>query len=206
MSEDSSALDLWLIAGLGNPGAKYEDTRHNFGFLVLDELFSRSNSVTGTSSFGAWKEQKGAQVCKVQLCGKSLILVKPYTFMNLSGEPLRAIMDFYKVSKERLLIVHDEVDLPFEVVRLKSGGGDGGHNGLKSVFNQCGGRDFLRLRMGVGRPENPNFDTSDWVLSSFSQEEKSLLPEIIGFSVDAIEQLLEEGLTATQKRVNTNRS
>ena len=190
----------WLIAGLGNPGSEYEDTRHNFGFLVLEELLSKLDS-----PMSSWKEQKGAQLCKGQLSGDSVILVKPFTYMNLSGEPLRGVMDFFKVDKKKLVVIHDEVDLPFGSVKLKSGGGDGGHNGIKSVISHCGGRDFLRIRMGVGRPEDPRFDTSNWVLGSFSQDEKGLLPELVSKGVDAVKALLSEDLASAQKIINSGK-
>ena len=194
---------MWIIAGLGNPGVKYDFTRHNLGFLVLEKLLD--DLLPHGSS---WKEQSKAQVSKGSLFDTEVLLVKPFTFMNLSGEPLRSIMDFYKVDKGKLLVIHDEIDLPFASMKLKLGGGDGGHNGLKSIFDHCGGRDFLRLRMGVGKPEHPSFenlsfDKSNWVLGGFSQEEKSSLASFIERGIEAVKAVLSKDLASAQQFINT---
>lgn len=154
------------IAGLGNPGVRYKFTRHNVGFLYLDWLASEQNFKFQTES--------DCELWRGDLLGETVTVVKPMTYMNLSGTPISRVMSYYKLNE--LLVIHDEVDLPFGEVRKKKGGGEAGHNGLKSISEALGSRDYSRVRIGIGK--NPLMDTADWVLSRFTDEELGRLPEI----------------------------
>jgi PTH1 family peptidyl-tRNA hydrolase len=187
-----------VIVGLGNPGSKYQRTRHNLGFLVIDEILSRSG---GRGS--EWKEQFGALTVKVRFASDDCLLVKPQSFMNRSGEPLRDVLSFFKIEAQHIVVVHDEVDIPFGSLRIKQGGGDGGHNGLKSITQLCGGPGYTRVRVGVGRPLNPSYDLAAWVLERLSNEEERALPSLLGQVVQAVEVVCVDGLVAAQNRFNT---
>jgi PTH1 family peptidyl-tRNA hydrolase len=188
------ADDRMLVVGLGNPGPRYAATRHNCGFLVLDELSRRLNA-----SFRAHKGH--ADVLEARVAGVPAVLVKPRSFMNTSGGPVAAVSRFYKVDVGRLVVVHDELDLPFGALRLKRGGGDGGHNGLKSVSSALGSRDYFRVRAGIGRPPGRQ-DPADFVLREFTAAERKELPLHIDRAADAVELLLAQGLEAAQNTFN----
>lgn len=185
--------DLSLIAGLGNPDPEYEGTRHNLGFLVADELASR---------FGArFKRSKHeARVAEARDGDARVLLAKPQTFMNNSGRAIAALSRFYKVPNDRIIVVHDELDLPFGVVRVKFGGGAGGHNGVLSV-TQSIGPDFVRVRLGIGRPSGRK-DPVDFVLEPFRKIEEPEVPAIVGSGADAVEMILREGLGPAQTEFN----
>jgi PTH1 family peptidyl-tRNA hydrolase len=184
------AEERWLIAGLGNPGEQYARNRHNLGFLVADELAERSGV-----SFK--RDRSRAQVATGRLAGVPVILAKPMTFMNLSGRPVAALRAFYKVPGDRIVVIHDELDIPFDTIRLKLGGGDNGHNGLRSVTTALGSRDYYRVRIGIGRPPG-RMDPADFVLRDFSAAEREALPVLLSRSADAAEVLLQRGLAAAQ--------
>jgi PTH1 family peptidyl-tRNA hydrolase len=186
------AEDRWLIAGLGNPGPGYAGNRHNVGFVCADELATRIGA--------AFRRDKSrAATATGQLAGVPVVLAKPQRFMNLSGGPVAALRTFFKLPTERILVVHDELDLPYGVIRLKLGGGDNGHNGLRSVSAALGSREYHRLRIGIGRPPG-RMDPADFVLRNFSPPEREELPEVLGRSADAAEVLLAEGLVAAQNK------
>lgn len=185
-----------IIVGLGNPGSRYDGTRHNFGFLVLDAL-AESLAVGGRQQ---WKEQSGAQVLKVATQNGEVLLVKPMTYMNRSGEPLAQIMKFFKKGVADILVLHDELDLSFGTLRLKRGGGEGGHNGLRSISSSLGSNAYDRLRLGVGKPTHPSFEIVDWVLTRFSKEEQSQLSVLVERAVDMVLHAHKDGLTAAQAR------
>lgn len=190
--------NTWLVAGLGNPGPGYSHNRHNVGQMVLDELASRLG--------GTFKSHKAhAQVVEGRLRpgGPRLILGKPLTFMNLSGGPVSALAKFYGVEPDHVIAVHDEIDIPFNAVKLKIGGGEGGHNGLRDISKALGTKDYYRVRVGVGRPPG-RMDTADYVLKDFATAEKKELPFLIGDSADAVELLVEEGLLAAQQKFHSN--
>ncbi|GLB68288.1 aminoacyl-tRNA hydrolase [Arthrobacter mangrovi] len=192
------AENTWLVAGLGNPGPGYSRNRHNVGQMVLDELASRLG--------GAFKSHKAhAQVVEGRLRpgGPRLILGKPLTFMNLSGGPVSALAKFYGVEPDHVIAVHDEIDIPFNTVKLKIGGGEGGHNGLRDISKALGTKDYYRVRVGVGRPPG-RMDTADYVLKDFAAAEKKELPFLIGDSADAVELLIDEGLLAAQQKFHSN--
>src|SRR5215472_14144198 len=184
------AEERWLIAGLGNPGEQYAANRHNVGFLVADELAERAG-------VRFKRDRSRAQVASGRLAGVPVVLAKPMTFMNVSGGPVRALRGFYKVPGDRIVVIHDELDIPFDTVRLKLGGGDNGHNGLRSVTAALGTRDYYRIRIGIGRPPG-RMDPADFVLRDFSAAEREALPVLLSRSADAAELLLERGLATAQ--------
>jgi PTH1 family peptidyl-tRNA hydrolase len=189
------ADDRWLVAGLGNPGPGYAGNRHNAGFMVADVLAGRLRA-----SFK--RDRSRAAVATGRLAGWPVTLAKPQTFMNLSGGPVASLRSFFKLPPGRIVVVHDELDIPFGTIRLKLGGGDNGHNGLRSVTSALGTRDYFRVRVGIGRPPG-RMDPADFVLHDFSAAEKKLVPELLERSADAVEALLERGLAAAQNEFHT---
>lgn len=187
------ADDTYLVVGLGNPGPSYADNRHNIGFLVADLLAERVG--------GRFKAHKGrAQLVEGRLGGfggHRVAIAKPMTYMNLSGGPVSSVRDFFKIPPDRIVVIHDELDIPFGALRLKSGGGDNGHNGLRSVTQSLGTRDYLRVRFGIGRPPGRQ-DPADFVLRDFSPAERKELPFLIDRAADAVESLLLGDLAAAQ--------
>ena len=184
------ADESWLVVGLGNPGPSYSGNRHNPGFLVLDLLAERVG--------GRFKAHKGrADVIESRLAGQRAVLMKPKCYMNESGGPVASLKSFFKAPPERIVVVHDELDIPFGSVRLKLGGGDNGHNGLRSITSALGTRDYLRVRFGVGRPPGRQ-DPADFVLKDFSAVERKELPFHVDRSADAVEALLTGPLEQAQ--------
>ncbi|CNF38858.1 peptidyl-tRNA hydrolase [Mycobacterium tuberculosis] len=184
------SADLWLVVGLGNPGPSYAGNRHNVGFMVLDVLAARAG--------GRFKSHRArADVLEGRLAGTRAVLAKPRSFMNESGGPVKGLCDFYKVPVERLIVVHDELDIPFGAVRLKRGGGDSGHNGLRSVTKSLGSREYQRVRFGVGRPPG-RMDPAAFVLKDFSAAERRDLALEVDRAADAVEALMADGLAAAQ--------
>ena len=198
-----------IIAGLGNPGTKYQGNRHNVGFQFLDYLLEESFKPTNPdqTSFkahagSAWKEKFGAHVLEISLEDQGLLLLKPQSFMNLSGGPIAQVAQFYKLNPADVLVVYDEVDLPLGTLRLRMGGSDGGHNGVKSIIESLGTKDFLRIRVGVGRPAQPGYDTADWVLGNFSKDEIQVISGVYGRVEQALQTLLLKGLIPAQNLFN----
>jgi peptidyl-tRNA hydrolase, PTH1 family len=190
--EPASTLDL-LVVGLGNPGREYERTRHNVGWLVVDELARRLG--------GRWREKFSGRLAEVRLDGLRLALLKPETFMNDSGRSVAAAARFFKVEPESLLVVHDDVDLEAGRLQARAGGGLAGHNGLRSLAQALGTQDFLRLRIGVGRPGRGDpRSVADYVLSPFATEED--VGALVSRGADAVEMVAREGVEATQQRFN----
>jgi peptidyl-tRNA hydrolase, PTH1 family len=188
----ASSIDL-LVVGLGNPGREYERTRHNAGWLVLDELARRLGA--------SWRGKFSGKLTQVRLDGDRLALLKPETFMNDSGRSVAAAARFFKVEPESLLIVHDDVDLEPGRLQARAGGGLAGHNGLRSLAQSLGSQDFLRLRIGVGRPgRGDHRSVADYVLSGFDPEED--VDGLVTRSADAVETLARDGLEAAQQRFN----
>lgn len=190
MAEDGP----WLVVGLGNPGPHYAGNRHNVGFLVIDVLAGRVD--------GRFKAHRGrADVIESRTGDERVVLAKPRSYMNESGGPVAALRDFFKAPVDRLVVVHDELDLGFGVLRVKHGGGDNGHNGLKSLRKSLGSGDFLRVRFGIGRPPG-RADPAEWVLRDFSAAEGKELGVHLERAADAVESLLGDGLAATQNLYN----
>lgn len=181
-----------LIVGLGNPGPRYAGNRHNIGFLVADELADRVE--------GRFKTHRGgADVVETRLAGTRAVLVKPRSFMNLSGGPVAATAKFHKIPAESIIVIHDELDLPFGTVRLKRGGGENGHNGLRSISKSLATKDYLRVRFGIGRPPG-RMDPADYVLKDFSSAERRELAYFIDHTADAVTALVTDGLEAAQNK------
>lgn len=188
------AGDTALIVGLGNPGPGYAGNRHNAGFMVVDELARRVNSRLTT-------HKVGADVLEARLDGRRVILAKPRSFMNVSGPAVAATARYFKVPPTDVVVVHDDLDLEFGVLKLKRGGGEGGHNGLRSVSACLGSRDYLRVRFGIGRPPG-RMDPADYVLRDFSPVQRQELDLLVDRCADAVEQLLAQGLAATQNQLH----
>ncbi len=186
-------MEVKLIVGLGNPGPKYQWTRHNAGFMVLDRLSHLAGiAVTRKSFSGLCGEGKWQ--------GERLVLLKPQTFMNLSGRSVAEALRFYKLSVEDLIVIHDDLDIPFGRVKLKEDGGHAGHNGLRSLSQELGSGAFLRVRVGIGRPVHG--DVANYVLSNFVPEEMAALPRLLDGVIDLLEMLVAEGLPKTMSLYN----
>ncbi len=184
--------DTWLVVGLGNPGPSYAGHRHNVGVMVVDLLAGRAG--------GRFKAHKGrADVMEGRLAGARAVLAKPKSYMNESGGPVSSVAGFYKVPPERLVVVHDELDIPYGALRLKRGGGDNGHNGLRSIRASLGTGEWLRVRVGIGRPPGRQ-DPADFVLRDFSAAERKDLDFHVDRAADAVEALITEGLEVAQNR------
>lgn len=186
--------DTWLVVGLGNPGSRYEQTRHNVGQMVVAELAARRGETLRA-------HKANARVAETWLRpgAAKIVLAAPNSFMNVSGGAVSQLARFYDVPAERIVVVHDELDIPFDTVKLKTGGGHGGHNGVRDVAKALGTPDFPRVRVGIGRPPGRQ-DPADWVLDPFSASERTQLPLVIGDAADAVEQLIDEGLLAAQQK------
>jgi peptidyl-tRNA hydrolase, PTH1 family len=182
-----------LVLGLGNPGPEYSETRHNVGFRVVELLAARA----GGGRFS--KHKSNSDVLEGRLAGRRVVLAKPRTYMNVSGGPVAGLVRYFSVAPADLLVVHDDLDLGFGVVRLKLGGGEGGHNGLRSISSSLGTRDYLRVRFGIGRPPGRQ-DPADFVLKRFSGAERKELELAVDLAADATEALLADGLEPTQNR------
>jgi PTH1 family peptidyl-tRNA hydrolase len=187
----------FLIVGLGNPGPGYAGNRHNVGAMVLDELAARAGVRLSPG--------KGARARAVsgegRLAGRRVVLARPLTYMNESGSPVRGLLDYHRIAVEDLVALHDELDIPFSSVRLKRGGGEGGHNGLRSISRSAGTKDYLRVRVGIGRPPGRQ-DPADFVLKDFSAVERKELDLLVAEAADATELLLSRGLEAAQNVVH----
>jgi peptidyl-tRNA hydrolase, PTH1 family len=194
-SEDADPRGLWLVVGLGNPGPEYSGNRHNIGFGIVEALAARMG--------GRFKSHKArADVIEGRLAGQRVVLAKPRSYMNESGGPVSALRDFFKVPLDRVVVVHDELDLPYAGLRLKLGGGDNGHNGLKSLRRSLGSGDFNRVRFGIGRPPG-RMDAAAFVLRDFSAAERKELDVLVEQAADAIEALVVDGMEKAQNTFNT---
>ena len=189
----------WLVVGLGNPGPQYAGNRHNVGFLVVDELARRAGDRLGRHK----RAVAAVAESRVGLPGASqrVVLAEPLSFMNDSGGPVSALMDFYDVEPDRLVVVHDELDIPFGTLRLKLGGGDNGHNGLRSIRRSIGTGDYYRVRLGVGRPPGRQ-DPADFVLRDFASAEREEAGVMVSRGADAVEMLVLDGLERAQNAFN----
>jgi PTH1 family peptidyl-tRNA hydrolase len=187
----------YLVVGLGNPGPAYAGNRHNVGAMVLDELAARAGIRLAPGKGARARALSG----EGRLAGRRVVLARPTTYMNESGGPVRGLLDYHHLDPADLVVVHDELDIPFAAVRLKRGGGEGGHNGLRSVTRSVGTKDYLRVRVGIGRPPGRQ-EPADFVLKDFSATERKELDLLIGEAADAAEALLTEGLEAAQNEVH----
>ncbi len=187
---------LYLIAGLGNPGDKYKKTRHNIGFNVIQELSKEYNIPLS-------KEKFSAEFGKGKINNCDVILVKPMSFMNLSGEPVQKITNFYNIDTEDVIIVHDDLDIEIGSIKLKVKGGHGGHNGIKSLISNIG-KEFIRIRIGIGRPDGKG-DVSDFVLGKFQKQDKDIIAEILYMTKKAVISILEDGTAAAMNEFNRSK-
>jgi peptidyl-tRNA hydrolase, PTH1 family len=187
----------WIVVGLGNPGPEYAATRHNVGAMVAAVLAERTGG-----RFATHKRAR-AEVVEGRLAGQRAVIARPRSYMNESGGPVSALLAFYKTPLDRLVVLHDELDIPFAALRLKDGGGDNGHNGLKSIRRSLGSGDFLRERIGIGRPPGRQ-DPADFVLRAFSGPERTELPFLLDRAADAVESLITEGLQRAQTIFNAD--
>lgn len=191
---------MWLVVGLGNPGSKYARNRHNIGFMVADELARRHG-------LPDWQDKHGGQLSSGRIGNDRVVLLKPMEFMNLSGFALVRAAQFYKVEPSEIIVVHDEIDLPFARIRLKSGGGHGGHNGLRSIVEQLGSTAFLRIRLGVGKPEKSDGSPGDGrvsshVLSDFAADQQGEVDALVATASDAVEAIMETGIREAMNKFN----
>ncbi len=184
-----------VVVGIGNPGERYSKTRHNAGAMVIDELLERTHSKLKS-------HRSGCLIAETVMFQNKVTLSRPTSYMNESGRPVGQLMRFYKAEPSSLIVVQDEVDIPFGEVRIKWGGGTAGHNGLKSIVNHVGTKDFVRVRVGVGRPRGRQ-DTVGHVLDSFSSAERKELPLLISDAADAVERIIEVGLERAMNETNT---
>jgi PTH1 family peptidyl-tRNA hydrolase len=189
----AAELAPWLVVGLGNPGPAYARNRHNVGFLVVDLLARRHNIKTGRHRKAVAEVGEG----HVGFGGPRVVLAKPMTFMNLSGGPVVALAQFYKVPIDHIVAVHDELDIPFASLKLKQGGGEGGHNGLRSMSRSLGTKDYVRVRFGIGRPPGRQ-DPADYVLTDFSAAERKELEFLVDRTADIVESVVLKGVEPTQ--------
>ena len=192
---------MWLVVGLGNPGPAYSGHRHNAGYLVVEELASRMGAAFRAHKTGRADVVEG-RLGMPGAPGPRVVLARPRCYMNESGGPVKALATFYKLEPEQLVVVHDEIDIPFGTLRVKLGGGDNGHNGLRSLRSALGTGDFYRVRSGVGRPPGRQ-EVADFVLSNYSTTERKELPFQVDRAADAVESLVTDGLAETQQRFNS---
>jgi PTH1 family peptidyl-tRNA hydrolase len=193
--------DLWLVVGLGNPGPSYAGHRHNVGYLVTDELARRMGSTFRSHKSGRADVVEG-RLGTPGTPGPRVVLARPRCYMNEIGGPVKALATFYKVAPDHVIAIHDELDIAFGTLRTKLGGGDNGHNGLRSMRASLGTGDFYRVRAGIGRPRGRQ-DVADFVLSDYSSVERKELPFQVDNAADAVETLITEGLERTQQRFNS---
>ena len=189
---------MWLVVGLGNPGQEYAGNRHNVGFDVVTELAARAKAPP-------LREKFGAEIGEATIRGERVLLCKPMEFMNVSGQAVARVAKFWKVAPASIVVVHDDLDLPFGRLKLGAGGGHGGQNGVRSVIADLGSADFLRVRFGIGRPA-PGGDAANYVLSDFSRAEQKELPELRSVAADAVEEILANGLPAAMNRFNVKKN
>lgn len=184
-----------LVVGLGNPGSRYDGTRHNIGFAVIDELARRWRLALSDGKFKA-RDATGT------IAGRDAVLLQPQTYMNLSGESVQAAARFYKRGPDSVIVAHDDIDLPPGKVKLKVGGGHGGHNGLRSCDKHLPSKEYVRIRLGVGRPPHPQADVSGWVLGRFGSAESAIVDHLVDVGADAVEAMIREGLLEAQGKIH----
>jgi PTH1 family peptidyl-tRNA hydrolase len=194
-SEQNGDLDAsYLVVGLGNPGREYRNTRHNIGFLAIDALAKALGVSMG-------KVQSKALVGQGKIGSSKVILVKPQTYMNLSGQAVSGLLNFYKISTEHLIVIHDDIDLPFGTIRIRPGGGSAGQRGVKSIIEKVGTQEFARMRLGVGRPPG-QMDAAAYVLQPFTKEDEEFLVNFLSKAAEAANEFVNNGLNAAMNKYN----
>jgi PTH1 family peptidyl-tRNA hydrolase len=191
--------DQWIVVGLGNPGPGYAGNRHNVGQMVLAEMAHRLSA-----RFTRHRTESTVAEGRLMPGGARFVLAKPNTFMNVSGGPVQALLRFYDLDVSRLIVVHDELDIDFDTIKLKHGGGHGGHNGLRDIIAATGSNEFTRVRVGIGRPPGRQ-PAADFVLKDFTAAERQNLPILLADAADAVEMIASDGLTAAQLKFHTAR-
>ncbi len=187
----------WMVVGLGNPGLPYERSRHNIGFRAIDLLCRQK-------SYRADRLRSKALTGICEFAGDRVLLVKPVTYMNLSGLAVRALADYYKIPPEHILVIFDDISLPVGKLRVRPSGSAGGHNGVKSLIAELGSQSFPRIKIGVGAKPHPDYDLADWVLSSFTAQEETLLMPVLARALEAAESVIAHGVSETMNRFNGN--
>jgi peptidyl-tRNA hydrolase, PTH1 family len=188
-------VDTWLVVGLGNPGGQYAKNRHNVGFMIADLLASRIGAKFGRARRAAADAAEG----HLRPGGPKLVIAKPTTFMNLLGSPTAVLAQFYKIPPAQVIAVHDELDLEFGTIRIKIGGGEGGHNGLRSISSSMATKEYVRVRFGIGRPPG-RMDAADYVLGDFSATQRKELDFLVDRAADIVESVIEIGVEPTQNK------
>ena len=196
MSQEPTSSTPWLIAGLGNPGPRFQGTRHNVGFVAADELAVRN----GLRFSG---KQAMAEIARGTIEGQPVILAKPLTFMNNSGQAVSALARFYKIPHNRVLVLYDDIALPLGIIRIREKGSAGGHNGLTSVLQHLGTQNVPRLRIGVDRPADPRHSQIDWVLGRFNRDEQKKVEDVVSRAAEAVEAILKTGMERAMNTYNT---
>lgn len=196
----SSSADTWLVAGLGNPGPQYAGNRHNVGAMVVDLLADRL-----AARFSRHRTTTMLAEARVRPGGPKLVLVRPLSYMNTSGGPVSSAAAYFGIPPERVIVVHDDLDLPFETIKLKADGGHGGQNGVRDIIKALDTPDFVRVRVGIGRPPGRQ-DAADYVLRDFGTAEKTRLPFVLDDAIEAIELIVDQGLLAAQQKVHAPRA
>ena len=191
----SSGGVSWLVVCLGNPGKQYENTRHNIGFMTADELERREGVKVNKLKYRAFTGE-------MKIGGERVLVMKPQTYMNLSGEAVKLAGAFYKIPPERVIVISDDVSLPLGKLRIRANGSAGGHNGLKNIIQHLGTDAFPRIKVGVGAPNHPEHEMVDWVIGNFTPAEKKVVAEAVGRAADAIACLIEKGVSEAQNKFN----
>ena len=199
-SAPAASSDTWLVAGLGNPGPGYASNRHNVGAMVLDELANRLGA-----RFGRHRTSTMLAEARLRPGGPKLVLVRPLSYMNTSGGPVSSAAAYFSIPAERVIVIHDDLDLPFETIKLKADGGHGGQNGVRDIIKALGTPEFARVRVGIGRPPGRQ-DAAAYVLGDFPSAERARLPFVLGDAADAVELIVEQGLLAAQQKVHAPRA
>lgn len=192
----------WLVVGLGNPGREYAHNRHNVGFMVVEHWIDR-HATPGVGE--SWREKFHGRTSTTRIRGERAVALLPQTYMNRSGKSVVAAMQFHRVPPEQIIVAHDEIDFPFGRVAVKKGGGHGGHNGLRDIIALSGGRDFVRIRVGVGRPTKGG-DVSKWVLGNFDEVDAASLPDVVDRAQQAITAVISDGVRSAMNSFNTQTS
>jgi PTH1 family peptidyl-tRNA hydrolase len=195
-------LSPWLLVGLGNPGREYAHNRHNVGFMAVEHWVDR-HLTPGVGA--AWREKFHARTATLSLRGTRVVTLLPQTYMNRSGKSVVAAAQFFRVPPEQTVVVHDELDFEFPRVAVKQGGGHGGHNGLRDIIGLSGSREFVRVRVGIGRPHKSN-DVSRWVLTDFDPHDAAMLPDVVDLAAQAVTAVITEGVQSAMNTFNTNQN
>lgn len=189
----------WLVVGLGNPGSEYAQNRHNVGFMVVERFVERHDL------YAAWRDKFKARTASLRVGSQRCVVLEPQTFMNRSGQSVVPAVQFHKVPIEQVVVVHDELDFDLGRLAIKRGGGHGGHNGLRDIIKLLGQPDFVRVRVGIGRPPRgqPGREVSSWVLSDFSTDERATLPDVVADAERAVTEILDRGVVAAMNAINS---